>query len=881
MAWISRAWNLLRSWRVDRDVAEELQFHLDSRIRQNIAFGMERDEAERDARRRFGNQTLALENAREADILVPLQNIVQDVRFATRLMYRRPLFAGMAVLLLGLGIGVTTATFSLLLRAVFPRNAFENSARLVFLWRFDKRQDRFLERFSYPLSYSDLSAIRHESHRLKEMSIYRFDEFNVNVSGKPESIHGFEIEPSWLRALGVPPLMGRNISRGDRNVAILTHELWQRLFHADANVLGQTLRIDNRPFTIIAVLPAGLDFDDAEIFVPLVPDSDSPQLGRVAYYALANVQNGFSLQQARAEVGAIVPGRDDWLIHLATLKEKITSECGPTCGQKRKGIWLLFATAFLVMLLACANVANLLLGRATGRRHEFLVRAAIGCSRFRLIRQILTESAVLFVCGGALAVILAFWLTNALARFAAAYVDVGPATGNFLLDPRALLFTALATLITAALFGAVPAVRSASGLHKYGIREAPKIDSVPLLRSRARGLLVASEFALSVVLLAGLGLLLRSFLAVESIPVGINTERLLTVSTNLAKKYGGLGKRITFAHGLLEKIRGLPAVSSAALTSSLPLTGAEDTYIRIEGIASPPVEVRYISVSPNFFETMQLPIIAGRPFSEHDSSGAAYVIVINQTLVRALFPNGDAIGHRVQMDESPPVWREIVGIAADVRQRNLEEDSRPVFYRPYGQGLDYDLSLAVRVRSKADMSQTARSLQNTLLKASPELAWQPVQSMRQVIYDSESLSLRRPIVRLLGAFGLLALLLTSVGMFAVLSYSVVARTREIGIRMAVGARQIQVVQQIVAEMLWFTLPGACIGTMSAYILSQLLPSGHIGWSGSGIFLYGISRFDVLTYLSVFVLLCFISIAAAFFPARRAIHIDPSAALREE
>jgi putative ABC transport system permease protein len=842
---------------------------------------MKRDEAEMDARRRFGNHTLALENAREADILVSLQNIAQDIRFAARLMYRRPMFSAMAVLLLSLGIGVSTSMFSLLMHALFPRSAFENSARLVFLWRFDKKQGRFFERFSYPLSYSDLSTIRHESHGLKKMSIYRFAEFTVNVSGNPESIPGLEIEPSWLQALGISPLMGRNILPGDSNVALMTHDLWQRLFNADAKVLGRAVRVDGHPFTVIGVLPAGLNFDDAQIFTPLVPNPDSQEPRSLAYYALANLRNGFSLRQAQAEVGGIVPGRDDWLIHLATLNDKVTNECGPTCGQKHEGIWLLFSAASLVMLLACANVANLLFARAMGRRHEFLIRAAIGCSRVRLIRQILTETAVLFLCGGAFAVILASWLTIALARFAGTYVDLRSATGSFPLDSRALLFTVLATLATAILFGAVPAVRSASALHHYGARKAPKIDSIPLLRTGARGLLVSSEFALSVILLVGLGLLLRSFLRVESIPVGINTERLLTVSTNVAKKYREPAKRIAFAHDLLEKIQALPAVSSAALTSSLPLTGADDTDIRIEGVASPPVEVRFVSVSPNFFESMQIPAIAGRPFSGHDSAGSAYVVVVNETMAHALFPNGNAIGHRIQMDENPPVWREIVGIAADVRQRNLEEDSRPVFYIPYAQRLDYDLSLAVRVRSETDMSQTARALHDAVLKADPEVSWHPVESMQQVIYDSESLSLRRPIIRLLGAFGLLALILTAAGMFAVLSYSVMARTREIGIRMAVGARQPQVLRQIVGEILWFTVPGALVGTLSAYGLSQVLPSGHIGWSGSGIFLYGVTRFDVVTYLSVFVLLCLICLTAAYIPARRAMQIDPSAALREE
>jgi hypothetical protein len=278
---------------------------------------------------------------------------------------------------------------------------------------------------------------------------------------------------------------------------------------------------------------------------------------------------------------------------------------------------------------------------------------------------------------------------------------------------------------------------------------------------------------------------------------------------------------------------------------------------------------------------MEIPMVAGRAFSDHDSTGSADVVIINQTMARALFPSGNAMGSRIQMDEKPPVWREIVGIAADVRQRNLEEDSRPVFYRPYTQGIGYDLSLAVRVRSKAEVSQTARAFRDAVLKADSNVPWEPLKTMQQIIYDSESLSLRRPVIRLLGAFGCLAMLLTAAGLFAILSYSVIDRTREIGIRMALGARQSQVLREIVTETLRFTIPGALVGALLAYAFSQLLPSGHIGWSGSGIFLYGTTRTDILTYLGVFASLCLICLAAIWVPARRAMKIDPAAALRQE
>jgi hypothetical protein len=325
----------------------------------------------------------------------------------------------------------------------------------------------------------------------------------------------------------------------------------------------------------------------------------------------------------------------------------------------------------------------------------------------------------------------------------------------------------------------------------------------------------------------------------------------------------------------------LPAVTSAALTSDLPLTGAGDARIRIAGLPLTPREVRYVSVSPNFFRTLGIPILAGRALSEHDRASAGPVVVINETMAREIFPQGDAVGHRIRMEEQSPVWREIVGIAANVRQRNLEEDSRPVFYRPYEQGLDLGVSLAVRVRSTAEMPRVAEAMRKSVRDADPGQPWSAVESMRQIIYDSESLSLRRPVIRLLGAFALIALILAGAGLFAVLSHWVAERTREIGIRMAVGAKQTQVLRQIIGDTFRFTLPGALIGAGSAYALSALLPSGQIGWSGSGVFLYGVSRSDAVTYVGVFLGLCCICIAATFFPARRAMRVDPLVALREE
>jgi predicted permease len=403
-------------------------------------------------------------------------------------------------------------------------------------------------------------------------------------------------------------------------------------------------------------------------------------------------------------------------------------------------------------------------------------------------------------------------------------------------------------------------------------------------RNLTRRFLVSAEFTLALVLLIGFGLLLRSFLLVESIPVGIRTDRLLTTATNLtAPKFKDPAKKIMYTRTLLDRVREIPGVEAAVATSDLPLTGAGAANIQIEGISSTDpqgTEVRYISASPELFATLGIPVLEGRTLSPHDTETAAPVVVANKTMAQTFFPNQSAVGQHIRAGQQP-VWREIVGVVADVRQRNLEEDSRPVFYRPYFQGLDDDLSIAVRARSQADMPRVAQALRKTVRETDPQLPWDEVKSMQQIIYDSESLSLRRPVVRLLGAFALLAVILASLGLYAVLSYSVTEHTREIGIRMALGASRRQVLGQIASGTLRLIAPGAMIGVLAAYWLSSLLPSGPIGWSGSGVFLYGVSQLDAVTYLAVTTGLAAVSMFASFVPARRAMHVDPAASLRHE
>ena len=875
---------LTRRNTVEGEMEEELRFHLERQVEKYVASGMARGEAERRARMEFGGMESVKEECREARGVRLFETILQDCRYALRMMHRYPAFTVMAIVLVGLGVGASTSMFSLVAASVLRRPQFAD--RLIYIWRFDKRQGEMHTRF-----LKDVLDIGSQARSLDRFAAYKPQWLLMDGPQGPERVYGYSVGRDWFRALDVTPARGRDFlpeeeRPGGGDVVILTDGLWKRMFHGNPQALGSRITAQSGVFTVVGILPATFDYDQAELFTPLMPEEQPDG----SLMALANLGRGVELARAQSEVDSIGAGlarRDpenwrSWEIRLVTPLMRLAWECGPTCEQAHRGIWLLFGAVGMILLMACANVANLLLARSVGRRREFLIRAAIGCSGARLVRQNLTETLLLFCCGGALGVLIAWWSKALLAKIAAAYIE----TAEVQLDARVFAFSAAATLVTGLLFGLAPALRSARELNRGGLQEVGGFAAVPVRRNVVRRLLVTAEFTLALVLLVGFGLLLRSFLYVESIPLGFQADRLLTTGLNFAgPKYSNGAQRISLARRVLERTREIPGVD-AALTSDPPLTGADSMDIEIEGIPSADprgTEVRYISASEGLFETLGIRVLEGRTFSGLDIATSASAVLINETMARMFFTGGSAVGRRiraVQAGEGKPVWMEVVGVVADVRQRNLEEDSRPVFYQSYVRGLDY-VSIVVRARSEADLRQVAAALRKAVREVDRQQVWWDVKSMRQIIYDSKSLSLRRPVVRLLGSFGLLGAILATLGLYALLSYSVSERTREIGIRMALGARRSQVLRQITLDTLRLITPGAVAGVAAAYGLSSLLPTGHIGWSGSGVFLYGVSRGDAVTYVSVAAALACIAILAALTPARRAISIDPAGALRHE
>jgi predicted permease len=554
---------------------------------------------------------------------------------------------------------------------------------------------------------------------------------------------------------------------------------------------------------------------------------------------------------------------------------------GPTMQNARRGLGMTAIAAGLVLLIACANVASLLLARGVKRHREVAMRAALGCSRGRMIRQLLTETTLLFICGGAVAVVATRWCEEIITKVASGMVP-----GAYLqVDTRVFTVSLGVALLSALVFGMIPALKATRVNLNEDLKDAASNMAGGAHSGQLRNALVGGQVALGMVLLVVFGLLMRSFLHVESSRIGYDPRNVLTASIRLpATRYTAPSDRARLMLEAAERMRLMPGVESVGIADSLPMKGAYSGRIRIEVPTSKAARVEdelwFVSVSPGYFSTLKVAMLAGRPFEERDGQERSSVAIINQTFAKQYFPGTNPIGYHLAFADSPTAWKEIVGIVSDFRQRNPEEDLRPLAYFPAAQTLPARWSLAIRVRAAGDIGNVAAGIGNWLRPLDPQLNWQ-MGSLQQLILDSESLSMRRPIITLVASFGALALILVVVGVFGVTSYSVAERTREIGIRVALGAARREIAALVLRESLGVTLAGLAVGTFGAFAIARFFPTEGIGWSGSGIFLYGVSRTDSLTYLLAAALLTNVVLAASWVPARRAMRVDPMVALRYE
>jgi putative ABC transport system permease protein len=883
--------NLFCGNRIEDDLSEELRFHLESEIEKNVAVGMTPKEARYAALRNFGGVEQVKEVCRDVRGVRWVENFRQDLSFGFRMLVKSPGFTAVAIIALALGIGANTAIFSVINAAFLAPVPYKDPDRLVYIMGTNLRRGEGLG-----VSMADFLDWRAQNHVFEQMAANGGGaNFNVTYSAEPDLIWGAYRTPNYFSTLGVEPILGRNYlpdeeQPGHDSSVILNNRCWRRRFGADPNVIGKRLSINGRNFTVAGVLPVGLN-GASEVLMPLVPSNYLADRADRSWEVIARLKPGITLQQANADMQALARGIElqypdsnkDYGVRVVPLSEAYAGGAALTPVYANQSLLMMLGAVALVTLMACTNVANLILGRAVSRQKEFVIRTVLGSGRARLIRQLLTENLMLFLCGGTLGVVLAIWCKDLLVTVGGAYI---PDTAEVTVDTRVLAFSLLLSLLTGFLFGLAPALQASRINLNDLLKDSGQAMAGGLRRNKTRRVLIISELALAMVLLISFGLLIRSFLQVLAVPMGFDPNNILTAAASLpASKYDAAPRRAAFQRSVIEQALSLPGIKSAGLTTAMPLGGAGTMWFSVEGHAPIPegqeATAKYISVSPDFFSTMSTPILKGRSFTNHDVESARPVAIINETMARHHFPNEDPLGQRVRMEDSPKVWREIVGVVADMRQRNLDEESAPIIYRPSYQMLDSDLGLVVRTHSSSDIPRIAASLRAHLRAVDKDLAWDRVVSMQQIIYESESLSLRRPIVVILGTFGVMALILTAVGVYGVIAYSVTERTREIGVRMALGASQSHVLRKVLGETILLTIFGELTGTCAALALTRLFRTDPIGWYSSGTLLFGVTRTDPVTYGAVALLLATIAVLASCVPARRAARVDPMMALRYE
>ncbi len=875
--------NLFRSDRVDRELDDELRAYVEMTADEKRSAGLSDAEARRLALAELGGIEPVKERVRDVRAGVLLEQARQDLAYAIRTLRKNAAFTTIAVATLAIGIGATTAVFSIVDTVVFRSLPYADPESLVRVCGLVIRANACLD---------DVSVEEYEHVRRLDLfeQVAADDGMGVTVvhpDGSRDNLGVGLVTPNWLSTLGVRPLLGRDfhsddgVPGGDR-VLLLTHDHWKRQYGASPDAIGATVTFDGIVHTVVGVLPPNVLRHYADVMKPLVlHDYTDRSLDLVA-----RLRPGASLPRAEVAVGIIQSlARRDGGVNgerrLAAIP--LGRSYAEVTGQAVDGLTLMLGAVALVLLVACANVANLLLTRAGARRRESVVRAALGASRGRLLRQSLVENLLLFAIGGIGGVLLAQLLVGSLTAFA---ISGGymPERMAVALDSRILAAAMAMSIVTGLVFGLIPAMQASRVDVNAGLRASAPTATTDRPRGGARRLLIAAEVALSLVLLAGFGLLTRSFVRVYANGAGFDPSEIIVTASDGGRSFR---EAMLFWRASLDRVRMLHGVSSAALTSRPPANGVRSKGVVIEGHA--PVAERDapladdVLVSDAYFETMRIPLVRGRTFTPADDDSSAPVVIISESMARRHFGGADPIGRSIRLLEKLPmtccatpgpvegVWRRIVGVVRDIRQANLDAHLSATIYRPYGQIVEHDMFLVLRASSSADAGRLTRDLRAQLLAVDPARDWMTPRPMWQMIRDSESIRLRRFVLTLLGTFAALALILAAVGIFGVASSVVAERTREIGIRMALGATRTVVFRQIIGEMAALAVAGTAAGLIAAASLTRAIRA----------MLFGVSPADAATYVAVAMVLGVIVLIASWIPARKATRIDPLVALRQE
>jgi putative ABC transport system permease protein len=805
--------------------------------------------------------------------------LLQDVRYAFRLLAKSPGFTAIAILTLALGIGANTAIFSVVNGVLLRPLPFRDPSQLVLI----------AEKSSFPVistSYENYLDWRDQSHSFESMEATRSGAITLTDAGDPERLNVRMVTDGLFSMLGINARVGRTFlpeedRAGGTPVALLSYGLWQRRFGGSQEIIGKAINLDAQPYTVVGILPSGFQIlQPADIFLPFMPWAKTLPDDRnwhPGIIPLARLKSGVSREQARVDMVGITKRLEQQYPDYNTgTSADVVGLQDQIVQNSRPALLLLLGAVSFVLLISCVNVANLLLARAASRGREVAIRTALGAGRARVIRQLLTESVLLSLAGGLLGVLMASAALGPLLKLAAGSVPQGAPIG---LDPWVLAFTAGVSLLTGLLFGIVPAMRTAKLDLREALNEGSRGSTAGPGQHRLRGVLVAMEIALAMLLLVGSGLLLRSFSRLQEVPPGFQPDHLLVADIPLSQTaYAKPENRYQFFDRLVERARTLPGVRSAAAASFLPVSGG-GSVIHFNITGRPPksphefVAAGYRTITPNYLETLGVPLLQGRLFTHADNEKSPAVVAINATMAHIFFPNENPLGKRLQLgalpDQQVPTM-EIVGVVGDVRP-GLGIDPQAEMYLPYRQA-DLVLpvfQLSVVMRTAGDPTLQTSALRSALAEIDPN---QPLVRVR-TMEENMATTVAQPRFRawLIGIFAALALVLAAVGVYGVMSYTVTQRTSEIGVRVTMGAQPQDVFRIIVGEGLRLALIGVGVGLVTALALTRLLRS----------FLFGISAYDPLTFVGVSLLLTLVALAASFFPARRATLVDPLVAVRYE
>lgn len=876
--------SLLRRGRVESELDKELRFHLESEIEANLRLGLSPREARIAAVRRLGGMAQIQEECRDMRRTDYLENFMSDLRYSARALAKNPGFAAVIIFTLALSIGANSAIFSVIDGVLLQPLPYPHADRMVRIFFTNKTYPRF------PLNPLDLRDIRARNRSFESLAGITRRDRQLSGMGRPERLSGFYITAGYFRVLGIAPARGREFTPDDertgrRNQAVLSDRIWRTRFNADSNIVGRKIMLDDEAFTVTGVMPpatqhpgneyhAVADGETVDVWTPFSFDADGTDRGSHYMEAIARLKPGAGAAQAQTDMEIQLAQLESEHRKIGSWHPLVVPLYEEMVGASRRLLLVLLGAVGLVLLIACANAANLLLARATSRQREIAVRAALGASRARLVRQMLAESLLISMVGGSLGIGIAAGGVRALTSLLPANF---PRAGAIQLNVVVFGFTFLIALGTGFLFGLAPALQAARTDLQQTLRESGRSATADIRHMSLRNALIIGEVALSCLLLIGAGLMLRSFVNMLRTDPGFRPQQVLTASIALPRvKYNERADIVRFYDRLNAELKSLPGVRSAGSASDLPWTGWDDNVggFGIEGqdrSADNQHHARYHVASDDYFQTLGIPLVRGRFFTPHDTRDLPRVIIINRIAARLYWGSDDAVGGRITFADQPKEkdWMTVVGVVGDVKDHPNSASAEPSLWWPLLQEPFPFREMALAVRGAADPGQLTEQIRHTINSLDPNLAMADVKLMDQIA--GASFSTARFALFLVLLFAGLAVTLAGIGIYGVISYSVSQRTHEFGLRMALGAKPADVIRQVMSQGVKLAFLGIAIGITAALALGRVLLS----------LLYGVSATDPPTFAAVALAAMAIAGAACYLPARRATAADPMTALRSE